>query len=313
MSLFSSASEKMDRNAEDRFTWRLFLCVMQFLLAGRGVQLLLYPHPVISAELCFAAFLIAFFTLVVDMNQTPEGRRFIVQASTGDSQGRWTVTLERERFMHSNQELSLIERQAAEARRRIEGPIRVPTMSEYLEQRLRDRQDEFYSVHPRSGIQLPPPRYYARLAANETLVLDNDGIPYGGNPPAYDRLELAERPGVTASNIVQSLPSPGHTSGEFIGLTDNSNRSYSIRYQVIPSTPPPSYIDSTHQDQDVVVYPCSQFRHYSHRRSSESFVGTRPHVSTAGRAAAAALLRSYSYPSPNPSALGDSQLFRSNN
>ena len=36
-SLFSSANEKMDRNAEDRFTWRLFLCVMQFLLAGRGV------------------------------------------------------------------------------------------------------------------------------------------------------------------------------------------------------------------------------------------------------------------------------------
>jgi len=52
---------------------------MQFLLAGRGVQLLLYPHPVISTELCFAAFLIAFFTLVVDMNQTPEGRRFIHQ------------------------------------------------------------------------------------------------------------------------------------------------------------------------------------------------------------------------------------------
>jgi len=60
---------------------------MQFLLAGRGVQLLLYPHPVISTELCFSAFLIAFFTLVVDMNQTPEGRQFIVQASTGDSQG----------------------------------------------------------------------------------------------------------------------------------------------------------------------------------------------------------------------------------
>jgi len=202
---------------------------MQFLLAGRGVQLLLYPHPIISAELCFAAFLIAFFTLVVDMNQTPEGRRFIVQASTGDSQGRWTVTLERERFMRSNQELSLIERQAAEARRRIEGPIRVPTMSEYLEQRQRDRRDEFYSVHPRSGIQLPPPRYYARLAANEALVLDNDGIPYGGNPPAYERLELAERPGITASNIVQSLPSPGHTSGNTFYSSSFLHRLYESR------------------------------------------------------------------------------------
>jgi len=180
-------------------------------------------------------------------------------------------------------------------------------MSEYLEQRQRDHRDEFYSVHPRSGIQLLPPRYYARLAANEALVLDNDGIPYGGNPPAYDRLELAERLGITASDIVQSLPSPGHTSGEFIGLTDNSNRSYSIRYQVIPSTPPPSYIDSTHQEQDVVIYPRSQSGHH------ESSVGTRPHISTAGRAAAAALFRSNSDSSPHSSTLGDSQLFRSNN
>jgi len=307
-SLFLSANEKMDRNAEDRFTWRLFLCVMQFLLAGRGVQLLLYPHPIISAELCFAAFLIAFFTLVVDMNQTPEGHWFIVQASTGDSQGQWTVTLEREHFMRSNQELSLIERQAAEARRRIEGPIRIPTMSEYLEQRQRDHHDEFYSVHPRSGLQLPPPRYYACLAANEALVLDNDGIPYGGNPPAYERLELAERPGITASNIVQSLPSPGRTSGEFIGLTDNSNRTYSIQYQVIPSTPPPSYIDSTHQEQDVVVYPRSQSGHHPHRRSSESALGTSSNVSRAGRAGVATLLRSNSDSSP----LSNSQLFRSN-
>ena len=50
-SLFSSANEKMDRNAEDRFTWRLFLCVMQFLLAERAVQAFLYPHPVISRAL----------------------------------------------------------------------------------------------------------------------------------------------------------------------------------------------------------------------------------------------------------------------
>ena len=231
----------------------------------------------------------------------------VVQASTGDSQGRWTVTLERERFMRSNQELSLIERQAAEARRRIEGPIRIPTMSEYLEQRLRDRRDPFYSVHPRSGLQLPSPTYNAHLAANEALVLDNNGIPYSGNPPAYERLELAERPGITASNIVQSLPSPGQTSGKFIGLTDNSNRSYSIRYQVIPSTPPPSYIDSTRQEQDVVVYPRSQSGHCPNRRSSESAVGTSLQFSTARRAAAATLLQSNSDSSP----LSDSQLFRS--
>jgi len=111
-SLFSLANEKMDRNAKDRFTWRLFLCVMQFLLAGRGVQAFLCPHPVISAELCFATFLIAFFTLVVEMNQTPDGRRFIVQASAGDSQGHWTITLEREQYDHSNQERSRIEAQA---------------------------------------------------------------------------------------------------------------------------------------------------------------------------------------------------------
>jgi len=273
----------------------------------------MYPHPVISAELCFAAFLIAFFTLVVEMNQTPDGRRFIVQASTGDSQGRWTVTLERERFMRSNQELSQIERQAAEAQRIIEGPIRVPTMAEYLERRRLDRLDPYYSRHPRSGFNLPTPVYSARLSASESLVLDNDGIPYGGAPPDYQSLELVPRNGVTASNIVQSLPSPGQTSGEFIGLTDNSNRSYSIRYQVIPSTPPPSYIDSTNQEQDVVIYPRSQSGNRSHRRSSESSVGTRPHLSTAGRAAAATLFRSNSDSSPHASALGDSELFRSNN
>jgi len=304
----------MDGNAEDRFTWRLFLCVMQFLLAGRGVQAFLHPHPIISAELCFATFLIAFFTLVVEMNQTPEGCRFIVQASTGDNQGRWTVTLERERFNRSNQELSTIERQAAETRRIIEGPIRVPTMSEYVERRRLDRLDPYYSRHPRSGFNLPTPRYSARLLASESLVLDNDGIPYGGAPPAYQSLELAPRNGITSSEIVQSLPSPGRTSGEFIGLTDiSSNRSYSIQYQVIPSTPPPAYIDSTRQEQDVVVYPRSQFVHRPHRRSSESSVGTRPLISTAGRAAATTLLRTNSDPSPNSSAIGDSELFGSNN
>jgi len=77
----------MDRNTKDRFTWRLFLGVMQFLFAIRGVHTFVNPHPYVSAELCFAAFLIAFFTFVVEMNQTPDGCRFRVQASAEDSQG----------------------------------------------------------------------------------------------------------------------------------------------------------------------------------------------------------------------------------
>ena len=89
----------MDRNAEDRFTWRLFLGVMQFLIDIRGVHTFVNPHPDISAELFFATFLITFFTLVVEMNQTPNGRRFIVQASAEDCQGQWTITLEQEHFM----------------------------------------------------------------------------------------------------------------------------------------------------------------------------------------------------------------------
>ena len=92
----------------------------------------------------------------------------------------------------------------------------------------------------------------------ESLVLDNDGIPYGGAPPEYGSLELVPWNGITTTDIVQSLPSPNHTSGEFIGLTDTSNRPYSIQYQVIPTSPPPSYIDSTHQDQDVILYLRSQ-------------------------------------------------------
>ena len=230
------------------------------------------------------------------MNQTPEGCRFIVQASTGDSQGRWTVTLERERFAQLNREISAIERQAAEARRRIEGPIRVPMMSEYLEQHRLDYLDPFYSRHPRSGIPLPSSVYSARLLASESLVLDNDGIPYGEAPPAYNSLELAPRNGITASSIVQSLPSPGHTSGEFIGLTDTSNRSYSVRYQVIPSLPPPSYIDSTHQDQDVIVYLRSQSGHHLNRRSSESAVGTSSDLRTTRRTSAPSISRSVSGP-----------------
>ena len=63
------------------------------------------------------------------MNQTPDGRRFIVQASAEDSQGRWTVTLERERYNHSNQEQSRIEAQARE-RLGVDRPL---TLSEVLQ------------------------------------------------------------------------------------------------------------------------------------------------------------------------------------
>jgi len=93
-------------------------------------------------------------------------------------------------------------------------------------------------------------------------IVDSNGILLGGNPPEYGNLVL--QPGSTRSldSIVSSLPSPGSTSGEFIGLTDNTNRNYPIRYQVIaPSSPPPSYIDSTSQEQDVVVYLHSQSGH----------------------------------------------------
>jgi len=176
MSLFLLANKKMDRNAKDRFTWRLFLSVMQFLLATRGVQAFLYPHPVISTELFFAAFLIT---------------------------------------------------------------------------------------------------------------------PLGGNPPEYGSLELIPGNGWALTNIVSSLPSPGHTRGEFIGLTDNTNRHYPINYQVLTSSsPPPSYIDSTHQEQDVVIYLCSQSGHCLNWRSSESATGASSDVSTVRRAAATSLSRS---------------------
>ena len=168
-------------------------------------------------------------------------------------------------------------------------------MSEFLERHLREQRDEFLSRHPRNGEYSPSPRYYARLAANKALVLDNDGIPYGGNPPAYERLELSSRLGIPNSQIVQSLPSPGHTRGEFIGLTDNSNRSYSIQYQVIPSTPPPTYIDSTiNQTQDVIVYPRSQSRHHLNRRSSTPTLGTSARLSRTRGAAPFTLHRTRS-------------------
>jgi len=170
-SLFSLANEKMDRNTEDRFTWRLFLCVMQFLLARQGVQAFLYPHPVISTELCFAVFLIAFFTLVMEMNQTPDGHWFIVQASTEDRQGHWTITLEQECFMRSNQEWSRIE---AQAQARLDRPA---TLAELLERYHLDHSDPFLAVNPLTGMQDPLPRYATWLSPTESHVLDNDGIP----------------------------------------------------------------------------------------------------------------------------------------
>ena len=305
-SLFSSANEKMDRNAEDRFTWRLFLGVMQFLIAIRGVHAFVNPHPVISAELCFATFLITFFTLVVEMNQTPEGRRFIVQASAEDRQGRWTVTLERERFERSNQERSAIEAQANRAQmERLFGSSGAPTEDELLERYRLDRNDPYFAVNPLTGRQALLPQYTAGLSYRESHVLDENGVPYGGNPPDY--LSLIPSNGRTITAMVQSLPSPGSTSGEFIGLTDQNNRHHPIHFQVIPSSPPPAYIDSTNQDQDVVVYLRPQSQHRPYRRSSEPTFGTGPGFSSVRRAAALSIHRSSS-----DSPLAD-PIFRSNN
>ncbi|KIM65638.1 hypothetical protein SCLCIDRAFT_22535 [Scleroderma citrinum Foug A] len=47
-------------------------------------------------ELCFAAFLISFFALVVELNGHPSWRSFRVQVSTEDADGQWSITLERE-------------------------------------------------------------------------------------------------------------------------------------------------------------------------------------------------------------------------
>ena len=89
----------MDQGANDRFTWRMFLGVVQCLFALRGVHNFVSPHPVLGTELCFAVFLIAFFAFVVELSQAPNQRRYLIEASAEDSQGRWRVSLERERFV----------------------------------------------------------------------------------------------------------------------------------------------------------------------------------------------------------------------
>lgn len=71
--------------------------------------------------------------------------------------------------------------------------------------------------------------------------------------PFYNSaLQLVPRANHSADNILQSLPSPSCASGKFIGLTDKSNRHYPIQYQVNhPSEAPPSYINSTAQENVV--------------------------------------------------------------
>ena len=59
---------KMDQEAQERFTWRMFLGLVQCLLALHTVHTFIYPNLVISIKLCFAAFLIIFSMLVVKLN-----------------------------------------------------------------------------------------------------------------------------------------------------------------------------------------------------------------------------------------------------
>jgi len=178
-------------------------------------------------------------------------------------------------------------------------------MGDLLEQYRFDRNDPDYAIHRLSSMQELLSQYSAGLPDMESHVLDENSVPYGGNPPDY--LSLIPSNGRTISTMVQSLPSPGHTSGEFIGLTDQNNRHTPIRFQVIPSSPPPAYINSMNQDQHVVIYLRSQSRNRTYRRSSESAIGTSSGFSSVRRAAALSIHRSSS-----DSPIADS-LFHSNN
>ena len=77
----------MDQEAQDWFTWRLFLGLVQCIFAIHAVHNFVTPYLLLSTELCFAAFLITFFAMVVELNNHPSQRLFRVQASTEDAEG----------------------------------------------------------------------------------------------------------------------------------------------------------------------------------------------------------------------------------
>ena len=77
----------MDQEAQDWFTWRMFLGLVQCIFMIRAVHNFITLHPLLSMELYFAAFLITFFAMVVELNNHPTQRSFRVQASTEDTEG----------------------------------------------------------------------------------------------------------------------------------------------------------------------------------------------------------------------------------
>ena len=246
----------MDQEAQDRFAWRMFLGLVQCIFAIHAVHNFITPHPLLSTELCFAAFLITFFALVVELNGNPTRRSFRVQASTEDAEGRWSVTLERERRQreiveemgygphpldhHGNRLLAMSnqERVAIEVEARL------------ILDELALQNGQLTPAQQSSLERSISWRYRTRQQITPTMHETIQG----------SELQLVPRVNWTADDILQSLPSPSRSSGKFIGLTDASDRHYPIHFQVNhPFEAPPTYIDSTTQ-QNVIESNLHPFR-----------------------------------------------------
>lgn len=283
----------MDQEAQDQFAWRLFLGLVQCLFALHTVHTFVYPHPLVSTELCFAAFLISFFAMVIELSNHPTRRSFRIQASTEDTEGRWSITLEREHIHQEIEEevgyghrpidhngnhmraLSQQQRDAIEAEAHLildELSLQNESLTSVQQARLKrsieyrhqmrqviapsmtERIHEFALwqqglAHP---ILAPPPYHSTPLPWHPFMGTGGE-MTLMSTPPEISALQLIPRGDWTTSAIVKSLPSPRNPSGEFIGLTDASDRHYPIHFQVNhPSEAPPSYIDSPTQEQDVV-------------------------------------------------------------
>ena len=282
----------MDQGAQDRFAWRMFLGLVQCIFAIRTVHNFITPDPLLSTELCFAAFLITFFTMVIELNNHPTRRSFRVQATTEDAEGRWSVTLERERRERETIEemgygprpldhngnrllaLSNQERVAIEAEAQLildELAIQNGTLTAAQQTSLERSIARCYQTRQRiapsmrqtieelalwqQGLQAPvsaPPPYRALPMHRNPFRGTGGEVSLMFTPFRGSELQLVPRENRSSDDIVQSLPSPSRTSGEFIGLTDASDRHYPIHFQVNhPFEAPPSYIDSTVQQNDV--------------------------------------------------------------
>ena len=262
----------MDQEAQDRFAWRMFLGLVQCIFVICAVHNFITPHHLLSTELCFAAFLITFFAMVMELNNHPTRRSFRVQASTEDAEGQWTVSLEQE---HRNREiieelgygpcpldhngnwlLALSEQEwtAIEAEARlildelaVQNGSLTTEQQTHLEQsiarRYRIRQQVALSMQEwvnkyylwRQGLAAP---ILAPLPYRPSPIPRNPFMGQGGEtslmftPFEGSALQLVPRANRTADDILQFLPSPSHSSGEFIGLTDASDRHYPIHFQV---------------------------------------------------------------------------------